>query len=382
MNDAQNALRTPDTRTGGQRRTQRHPVATVAGVIGEILVLCAIVCALYVAWQLWWTGVESTKSQNDTLSEASWSAPASASDGSYTIAPEQSPDTAPASTTTPAEGSLIGQIYIPRFVSAWSRTIVQGTQLRELNTGGLGHYTETGMPGALGNFAIAGHRAGYGDPLGDIDKLQAGDAIIVRTEDYWYVYEFTSSELVLPNQVEVLYPVPHDASATPTQRLITMTTCHPRLQNPTHRWIAYGELKYWAKVSDGIPQELADAAQSSQGTLFTRTGSGNAQVTASSLPSPSRMCIALLLAYAAVWLSAAIAWQWPDIRRRRQSSDYKSFSLCGWYVRLQPGVLPVRACLAVLLAAAAVAAMFAWVFPWAALNIPYLQLASNYVAVQ
>lgn len=379
MNDAQNPPSRPGT---GRQRVRRHPAATAAGVIGEILVLCAVVCALYIVWQLWWTGVDSTKSQNATLSEASWAAPAGTSDGGYAIAPEQSPDTAPVLTTTPSEGSLIGQIYIPRFGSAWSRTIVQGTQLRELNTGGLGHYTETGMPGALGNFAIAGHRAGYGDPLGDIDKLQAGDAIIVRTEDYWYVYEYTSSELVLPSQVEVTYPVPHAAGGTPTQRLITMTTCHPRLQNPTHRWVAYGDLKYWAKVSDGIPQELASAAQSSHGTLFTRTGGTGAQAAASTLPSPSRLCIALLLAYAAVWAAAAIAWQWPDIRKRRKNPNYKSFSLCGWYVRLQPGVLPVRACLSALLAAAAVAALFAWAFPWAALNIPYLQLASNYVAVQ
>lgn len=380
MNTAQNALREPST--GGRQRTQRHPVATAAGVIGEILVLCAIICGLYILWQLWWTGVESTRSQNTTLTEASWSAPATSADGSYTIAAKQSADTAPTLTTTPAEGSLIGQIYIPRFGSTWSRAIVQGTSLRELNTGGLGHYTESGMPGVLGNFAIAGHRAGYGDPLGDIDKLEAGDAIIVRTEDYWYVYRYTSSELVLPDQVEVTYPVPHEPGATPTQRLITMTTCHPRLQNPTHRWIAYGELEYWAKVSDGIPEELASAASSSQGTMFTRTGGTGVQAAASTLPSPSRLCIALLLAYAAIWAAAAIAWQWPDIRRRRESPDYKSFSLCGWYVRLQPGVLPVRAVLAVLLAAAAVAALFAWVFPWAALNIPYLQLASNYVSVQ
>ena len=53
------------------------------------------------------------------------------------------------------------------------------------------------MPGQVGNFAFAGHRNGYGQPLGDVDKLQEGDPIIVRTQDYWYVYHYTSYKIVL-----------------------------------------------------------------------------------------------------------------------------------------------------------------------------------------
>ena len=79
-------------------------------------------------------------------------------------------------------------MYIPRFGDAWERNLVQGTDLAELNLHGLGHYVDSQMPGQVGNFAIAGHRNGYGQPLGDVDKLQPGDAVVVRTKDYWYVY--------------------------------------------------------------------------------------------------------------------------------------------------------------------------------------------------
>lgn len=411
------------SRHGAPRRhagvTPGRVVDIVAGTLGELLLLIAIVCGLYIAWQLWWTGEESEQTQTQTLTDAAWSAPRTNSDGSYAIAPAQSADTAPALTTQPAADSLIGQIFIPRFGSSWNRTIIQGTELRQLNTGGLGHYTTSGMPGAVGNFAVAGHRAGYGNPLGDVDKLQEGDAIVIRTADYWYVYMVTSHEIVLPTQSDVIDPVPHEPNATPTQRLITLTTCHPRLQNPTHRWIVYGQLASWSRVSDGVPQEIATAADQSSGTLFTRTQTRVLGVIpASTVRDLPVTCRALLLAYLVVWLAAAIAWRWPALRRRGKSGAYddagsgagagfggaggggfgadgadaptatsttsarRPTGLFVWLVRLQPGVLPIRIVLVVILVLAAVAALFQWVFPWAASTIPYLRLASNYVPLE
>ena len=119
-----------------------------------------------------------------------------------------------------------------------------------------------GMPS---DFAFAGHRNGYGQPLGDVDKLQEGDPIIVRTQDYWYVYHYTSYKIVLPTQTEVVAANPENPGATPTKRMLTMTTCEPKYSTPTHRWISYAEFSYWAKVSDGIPQELA--SQNANGTV-------------------------------------------------------------------------------------------------------------------
>ena len=133
------------------------------------------------------------------------------------------------------------------------RNLVEGTDLTQLNKHGLGHYTDSQMPGQVGNFAFAGHRNGYGQPLGDVDKLQEGDPIIVRTQDYWYVYHYTSYKIVLPTQTEVVAANPENPGAAPTKRMLTMTTCEPKYSTPTHRWISYAEFSYWAKVADGIP---------------------------------------------------------------------------------------------------------------------------------
>ena len=43
-----------------------------------------------------------------------------------------------------------------------------------------------------------------------------------------------------------------------------------------------------------------------------------------------------------------------------------------WIFRHLPGPLPVRILLALVLVAAGVAALFVWVFPWAAENIDFL----------
>lgn len=154
----------------------------------------------------------------------------------------------------------MARVYIPRFGDQWERNLVQGTSLVELNQHGLGHYEISQMPGQVGNFAIAGHRNGYGQPLGDVDRLQPGDAIVIRSQDYWYVYQYTNYTIVTPDDGSVIGPNPEHPGEAPTKRMITMTTCEPKYTTPTHRWISFGELAYWAKVADGIPQELARRA--------------------------------------------------------------------------------------------------------------------------
>lgn len=42
-----------------RKSTARKVVGGVIGSIGEILLVVAVVIALYVVWQLWWTGVVS-----------------------------------------------------------------------------------------------------------------------------------------------------------------------------------------------------------------------------------------------------------------------------------------------------------------------------------
>ena len=89
-----------------------------------------------------------------------------------------------------------------------------------------------------------------------------------------------------------------------------------------------------------------------------------------------------LIAYAVLFIAAAIVWRWPARRAIREGRRQKpDASIYGTLARLQPGVLPIRIILMALLAVAGTAALFQWVYPWAASTIPVLQQMSNYVAV-
>ncbi|WP_338024660.1 class E sortase [Bifidobacterium aerophilum] len=361
-------------RRNARNGKQRSWLWQALGILAELLLTAAAICALYIVWQMWWTGVQAQHTQQETLQSAQWSSPANGDTTKVAQAQQGDPPTQPESAN---EGDLIATIYIPRFGQNWERNIVQGTTLEQLNKHGLGHYTETQWPGQVGNFAIAGHRNGYGQPLGDVDKLQEGDAIIVRTQDYWYVYQYTSKEIVLPTEVRVIGADPQNPGGTPTKRMITMTTCEPKYSDPIYRWISYGELKYWAKVSDGVPQELATNGGNG-GIAFTNNATSVTDV-AAQLDSLEPVMLFAVLAYVVIFLAALAAWRFPVLRAIRSGARRRpDASIYGWLARHQPGVLPVRVVLLLILALLATCALFQWGFPWAASNIPYLRQMSNF----
>ena len=53
---------------------------------------------------------------------------------------------------------------------------------------GPGPLLGTALPGQIGNFAVAGHRVGKGEPFLNLDQLEPGDAVVIETEPDWYVY--------------------------------------------------------------------------------------------------------------------------------------------------------------------------------------------------
>ena len=271
----------------------------------------------------------------------------------------------------------MSKIYIPRFGAKWVRNIVEGTDIQQLNMHGLGHYSESQKAGAIGNFAVAGHRAGYGEPLAHIDDFKPGDKIVLRTQNYWYVYEYTNHEIVDPENVGVIEPVPNHPGQKPTERLITLTTCEPRYAYITaaHRWIAYGKLVSWSRVSEGVPKELASKARDGQVVFAQEEG------TTVLPPDMSHIALASLLSYVVVYLAALAVWRYRGVRKYLGTAKEKRpvFSLYGWLTRIQPGPLPVRIVLVLLLCATLIAVFFQWGYPWMAQNLPFLQLTSNYV---
>lgn len=356
-----------------QPAAKRSVLWSVLGILGEVLMTLAAVCALYVVWQMWWTGVQSEHTQVETRQSASWSDPAGGD--SSKVAKAQSGDV-PVQPTSASDGELIAQVYVPRFGQGWVRNVVEGTDEAELSLHGLGHYPSTQMPGSVGNFAVAGHRNGYGRPLGDVDLLQEGDAIIVRTKDYWYVYKYTTHKIVTPEHSEVIAANPEDLNTPPSKRMITLTTCEPKYTTATHRWISYGELSYWAKVSDGVPQELATSSNSAKVAF---SSSNTSQSFVSKLGTLQPIVLWALVAYLVLYIAALVAWRYPVLREIRAGKRRRpDASIYGWLLRHQPGPLVIRWALLILLLFIVSVSLIQWACPWAASNIPILQSMSNY----
>jgi sortase A len=152
-------------------------------------------------------------------------------------------DVSQTSSSELATGQIFAKLYVPRFGKDYVRNIAEGTSVSMvLNTIGIGHYPSTQMPGEVGNFAIAGHRAGNGGPMRNIDKLVTGDLAYVETTNKRYTYRFLQYKVVSPDALGVIKPVPEGLNgAVATASYLTMTTCTPIYIN-TERFIAWFEL--------------------------------------------------------------------------------------------------------------------------------------------
>lgn len=93
----------------------------------------------------------------------------------------------------------------------------------------------TGKPGEVGNYAIAGHRnLTYGKNFNRLDEVDLGDIIQVETGSKQFKYIVEDKQYVLPTDVSVLKGNGKDTE-------ITLITCDP-MDNPTHRLIIKGKI--------------------------------------------------------------------------------------------------------------------------------------------
>lgn len=241
---------TEPTRRARRRRT------SVVGVLGEILITVGVVVLLFIVWQQWFNDIVVA---GDTRSQASQLSRQLHDEASAVPTPERTGDYGtPAVTPAAADGKRFGVLYVPRFGSDYQVPIAGGTDTTQtLNLGEAGHYDTTQMPGAVGNFAIAGHRTTHGAPFADIADLRVGDHFYVQTKQGYYTYTFRNLQYVKPTQVQVLQQVP-DApavSAVSKDRLITLTSCNPKY-SAAERIIAYGVFSSWQPLSAGAPSEI------------------------------------------------------------------------------------------------------------------------------
>lgn len=235
-----------------------RPKISIVGVLGELLITAGVLVLGFLGWQVWINDLIVGDQQQHEAAEIAqeWD-----KGEGVAAAPVDRPDPGePVVREAPGNTGVIANIIIPRLGADWTRTLREGIGVNDVLNVGLGHYPGTQMPGQVGNFAIAGHRTGWGAPLADVVNLEVGDSIFVETEDGWYRYEYRSHEYVMPTGVSVLEAVPNIVGGTATDRIITITSCNPPL-TAAERIISYGVYDTWYPRAGGPPPEIASFVQ-------------------------------------------------------------------------------------------------------------------------
>lgn len=211
-------------------------LARLLGALGRISLTLGILTLLFVAYQLWGTGIHEARAQNaladdfeDALDQATGEAEgdndpegdageeiagAGSSTGEAAMGEGATPQPPP---PTPAEGEAAARIEIPAI--GVDKVVVEGVALSDLKRGP-GHFPGTPMPGQPGNAAIAGHRTTYGAPFHRLDELNPGDEIKVTTLQGEFQYTVSEQLIVEPSQVEVLEDYGDNR--------LTLAACHPK----------------------------------------------------------------------------------------------------------------------------------------------------------
>ncbi|TDD93461.1 class E sortase [Actinomadura rubrisoli] len=191
--------------------------------LGELCITAGVILMLFVMYELWGTG-QYTRSQQDRLGRElmkTWQAPK-------------------VTTEKVSLGKGLAMIRVPRFGAEYHYVVIEGVDRADLRKGP-GHYPGSALPGQVGNFVVSGHRTTYSAPFNRLGELRAGDRILIDTRDEQYVYKVTDRRIVKPSAVEVTAPVPFHPQRPPTEKLITLTTCHPKY-SAAERMIVFGEL--------------------------------------------------------------------------------------------------------------------------------------------
>jgi sortase A len=270
----------------------------VLSALGAVLTGAGVLILLFVAYQLWGTGLYTSRQQDSLRSQFKQQA-------------HVDPGAATTSTTLdrnhlpppPPTGNAVANIRIPKI--GVDKIVVQGVGEADLRKGP-GHYPETPMPGEQGNAAIAGHRTTYGAPFNRLDELAPGDDVLVTTVKGSYTYKVTGTHVVKPNQTEVLNP-------TPTATL-TLTTCNPK----------YSASQRLVVVADLAPGQTATPATPSP-TTATAPGGKQSLPGEGSLDAEAGLASGRSKVPTILWglLTALIGFGWWfAIRKRRHWISY------------------------------------------------------------
>ncbi|MER7759529.1 class E sortase [Streptomyces sp. NPDC097619] len=290
--------RIPVVVQGGRRPGRRRWAARGLWAAAETAVTAGLVLMLLVVHQLWWTNREALAGARAEVRslERQWASSAGTGDGTGegdggvaggasgdpgAPVPGPTDRTAPTDpgppVTVPGEaagtstgtgrggaaGGGAGGAGRPRPAAPnWDQAyailriprlgvvapVAEGTSKRGvLDKGYVGHYAGTARPGAPGNFALAGHRNTHGEPFRHINRLRAGDLLVVDVRGHRYTYRVGRRlDQTLARDTGVIAPVPRSVvrpayGYSEPGSYITLTTCTPEFTS-RYRLVVWGTL--------------------------------------------------------------------------------------------------------------------------------------------
>jgi sortase A len=277
-------------------------LARVLGVIGRVCITAGVLILLFVAYQLWGTGIREAQAQNrleDEFAETLDESGSSSTTTTTTDTPTSTPPTTQAALPPPPPlgGDAVAQLRIPAI--GVDKIVVEGVDVADLKKGP-GHYPGSPLPGQPGNAAIAGHRTTYGAPFNRLDELAEGDEILVTTVQGSFRYQVREQLIVNPDQVEVLDDFGDDR--------LTLTACHPKY-SARQRIVVVAALESPAAPASPTPPsevDTGDDGRESAATLDAGLGGQRAPAWPAIL-----LAVACALIWVIAWLLGTLWSKWP-----------------------------------------------------------------------
>ena len=295
-----------------ERPAEPHDWRWAVGLVGRALVTAGLLMLGFVGYQLWGTGLSTAAAQADLKAQFAASLQTTTTEATVltteipvtsvtttSVLNSDSPTTTLAPepvgpTTTEVErqvipefssGDVVGQLVIPSIDIDFF--VVSGVGVEELRLGP-GHFTDTPLPGQLGNSAIAGHRTTYGQPFHDLDQLEAGDDIVITTAFGTYTYEVQDLKVVEPTDYGVVSTTDSNIAT------LTLTTCHPKW-SAAQRLIVSAELNKLESDRVLPTENIANEPTEESTTAIVPSESSTSTSTATTLPADTSTTAAEML---------------------------------------------------------------------------------------
>jgi len=238
----------------------------VVGAVGRFMMRAGVVILLFVAFQLWGTGLTTSRAQDSLRKE--FDAQLSESALNAEVAPATSPQaaTAPTDLPIPEPGDPIARLEIDAIGSNF--IMVQGVDLKWLQEGP-GHFPQTPLPGQPGNAAVAGHRTTYQAPFNRIDELIPGDTIIVQTMQGIFSYRVDSQLDPKTNETVGHRIISADDISILDQTFgnrLTLMACHPKF-SAAQRIVVTATLTSNPAPTTPLPELVGVTTDASQDAL-------------------------------------------------------------------------------------------------------------------